>query len=56
MPFRVPPWDPYLRNVLCGLLIHALAAGIGDWRVQAPLQRQALELIAEVATELVNRI
>jgi hypothetical protein len=54
-PIPIPPWDPYVRNILSGLLIHGVAAGIGNPRGQA-LQRQALELIAEVAAEQANRI
>jgi murein tripeptide amidase MpaA len=54
-PIPVPPWDPFVRDILSGLLIYGFAAGIGHQRGQA-LQRQALELIAEVATEQANRV
>ena len=54
-PVPMPPWDPFVRDILSGLLIHGFAAGFGNQRGQA-LQRQALQLIAEVATEQANRI
>lgn len=54
-PIPMPPWDPFVHDILSSLLIHGLAAGIGNQRGQA-LQRQALELIAQVAAEQANRI
>jgi murein tripeptide amidase MpaA len=54
-PVPVPPWDPWVRDILRALVIYAMAADIGGDRGRV-LQRQSLELIAAVAAEQASQI
>lgn len=45
----VPPWDPFIRDILTGMLIHQFASHVDDAAGRRALQVNALHMIENVA-------
>jgi hypothetical protein len=52
---RIPPWDPWIGNVLNGLLTYKLAARIADGG-GVGIEREALKAIIEAAGKQLREI